>query len=249
MATPFTRRGLVAAAPVAVAAASLPALAAVGDAPLLDLGRRLASLNALAAEADRRLDAVSKIYDRATPNETPEALIVRPDDKLTTPTRPEWRGGKPTGRLEYVVDIDRIQQQLASWAKYELDEIRQVDPYIAAVLVRLREIVDSAVLLRDAQRAAWDAAGMPEAENAACEAHGRCVEVMNEIAWCRATTLAGVMLKVRTAIQCFGDTLNEAEAEIDDDLDGLSSAESLALSIVKDLARIAPQSTVGSAHA
>ena len=90
----LTRRGVVSAAPAAVVAAAFPlvAFAEAGDAPLFDLGRRLAHHDALAAEADRRQDAASALYERAMPNGTPDALVVRPDDNLAMEICPAIKG-------------------------------------------------------------------------------------------------------------------------------------------------------------
>ena len=48
---------------------------------------------------------------------------------------------------------------------------------------------------------------------------------------------------------CFGDTLDEAEKQIDGVMGELSTGEALALSILKDMARMAKRNAMGGAHA
>ena len=217
----LTRRTVVSVAPAAVVAAALPptAFAEAGDAHLFDLGRRLAHHDALAAEAERRQDAASALYERAVPNETPDALLVRPDDNLAMEICPAIKGGLPTGEPAYDrAAIEKVEAKLQRISELSHEAFTLADPRYPTKLARLREIVEIHSEWRAARRVAWDAAGMPEAEQAAYAAHGRRKEVMREIAWCPATTVHGVLFKARVAMHCFGDTLGEAEAEIDDEL-------------------------------
>jgi hypothetical protein len=251
----FSRRRFAAAftaAPAALLVTGAIALAAPidKDEKLFALAQEWTAARALQDEADRQRDEVADRYNR--PDEPVEITWTESDCELfgdAVQLREDMDRGIRTGRRFF--DGHRTIETLEA----VLRELRGLDLPMAAStkvkrgITRVEVILKAHAAWREETRAAWVSSGMEEAERAFDEASARCGDLRWQIILCPAVTVRGVILKAQIASACFGDTPEEIEEKLDEDIDD-ATGNSMALAVVRDLARIATRGGLpGGAHA